>query len=730
MSFCSAQFTAQIEFAERLSADLASLIILDPPQRQAILSKAPIILNVDRLDAPDDLLFHVTPIEAQGLGLAEPNSDGTMGDDASSKQHLYDVQAFDFPRPDNQSNNPDSTLCLPTGGTSSQVLKNNDGRVDSVTNFHNSQIVTYEQPERVNPEISEVLSIRHSSIDLPSGRPTETPRAGCENIRPDESRENAARENHELAAAVPVSSPSIRQARFYPTPALDSPSTPIPSSKRTKRSAVETPRQSFLPSPSQTPTSGSHLADRSSIPCGGRSGTDVTETMLADDDSFEDMDIQSIRDHMLPILENIDTAEIGLEDSAMKTQSLLQTADFPPDTVQQEAAKSPRRASISSATSDLNNCMSVVSSEDVEEFDDDHTNSLKRKHSVASLEDYDSSTPSTTGHSLKTFSAGAPAESVTSHSSEGEEYEQGLGSQSPLSQPPSEPTSPSPTQLAEDMNDNGPAESSDIWTAFPEITSQQRGQIQRTGDRLLLDDLAAFLENYSGAWKVSGFWNGPVWNTAASSKSSPGQDRAGLMTYLLDLQNDNDAYDVKLRIARVSLFLFFEREIICERQRGTANTALKRNAVSKLCNSRGLGIAEKRKLHKSFHNEKKIGEYWWWCVSFFGPSFLLRYSKEAGKKINQSRFPLDAMIAYVLQENPQTVKPYAALDAAVVHLLMTGKFPEKFAQQEVETWAESTPAESAIFPAWRLFSTEAVADEAVSCLHSWANNFKNRLLTF
>ncbi|KAJ5126081.1 hypothetical protein N7526_008258 [Penicillium atrosanguineum] len=260
-----------------------------------------------------------------------------------------------------------------------------------------------------------------------------------------------------------------------------------------------------------------------------------------------------------------------------------------------------------------------------------------------SLEDYDSSTPSTTGHSLKTFSAGAPAESVTSHSSEGEEYKQGLGSQSPLSQPPSELTSPSPTQLAEDMDDNGPAESSEIWTAFLEITSQQRGQIQRTGDRLLLDDLAAFLENYFGAWKVSGFWNGPVWNTAASSKSSPGQDRAGLMTYLLDLQNDNNAYDVKLRIARVSLFLFFEREIICERQRGIANTALKRNAVSKLCNSRGLGIAEKRKLHKSFHNEKKIGEYWWWYVSFFGPSFLLRCSKEAGKKISVTvslSFPL------------------------------------------------------------------------------------------
>ena len=557
---------------------------------------------------------------------------------------ITDVQVFDFPRPDNQSNNPDSTLCPPTRVISSHVLLSIGEGVDSVTNFQNSQTVAYD-PERINPEILEALSTHEISADLPSGRPTETPRAGSEDIRHDESRENADRENHELAAEVPVGSPSIRQARSYPTPGLDSPSTPIPSSKRTKRSAVETPSQGFLPSPSQTPTYSSHLADRPSNSCGGRSSSDkchlpreafsdVTEKMFVDDYSFENMDIQSIRDRMLPILENIDTSEANLEDSAIKTQSLSKPTDYPPENAQHQAATPPRRASILSATSDLSDNMSVISSEDVEQFDDHHINGLKRKHSVALPEECDSSTPSSTDHSLETFSSGPLAESVTSHSSDGEEYEEGSGMQSPLSQSPSEPTSPSPTQLAEDMDNIGPPESSGIWTAFPQITSHQRGQVQRTGDRLLLDDLATFLEKYSGTWKVSGFWNGPVWKTASPSKSSPGQDRAGLMTYLLDLQNDSDTYDVKLRIARVSLFLFFEREIICERQRGTANTALKRNAVSKLCNSRGLGLAEKRKLHKSFHNEKKIGEYWWWCVSFFGPSFLLRCSKEAGKKMS------------------------------------------------------------------------------------------------
>lgn len=61
---------------------------------------------------------------------------------------------------------------------------------------------------------------------------------------------------------------------------------------------------------------------------------------------------------------------------------------------------------------------------------------------------------------------------------------------------------------------------------------------------------------------------------------------------------------------------------------------------------------------------------------------------------NQNRFPLDAIIAYVLHENPQPVKPYAALDTAVVYLSMTGNFPEEFSRQDVEAWAKSADAES------------------------------------
>ena len=75
--------------------------------------------------------------------------------------------------------------------------------------------------------------------------------------------------------------------------------------------------------------------------------------MLADDDSFEDMDVQSIRDRMLPILENINTSGANLDGATMKTQSLSQCTGYPSENVQHEAVASPRRASISSATSDL-----------------------------------------------------------------------------------------------------------------------------------------------------------------------------------------------------------------------------------------------------------------------------------------------------------------------------------------------------------------------------------------
>ncbi|KAJ5203026.1 hypothetical protein N7449_005105 [Penicillium cf. viridicatum] len=125
----------------------------------------------------------------------------------------------------------------------------------------------------------------------------------------------------------------------------------------------------------------------------------------------------------------------------------------------------------------------------------------------------------------------------------------------------------------------------------------------------------------------------------SSSNTAQKPNRTSLITYLIRLYDKNDIHNIKLRIARYSLFLFFVREI-----KYKPETALKRNIVSTLYNSRGLILVEKRKLYKSFHNKKKI----------------------------------DTIITYSLYRNPPAVKPYPALDKAVVYLLITGKFSEKF----------------------------------------------------
>lgn len=97
---------------------------------------------------------------------------------------------------------------------------------------------------------------------------------------------------------------------------------------------------------------------------------------------------------------------------------------------------------------------------------------------------------------------------------------------------------------------------------------------------------------------------------------------------------------------------------------------------------------------------------------------------------NGSRFPLDAMIAYVLHENTLPVKPYPALDEAVVRLLISGDVPEEFSRQDVQMWEQSTDTGSLVSPAWRPFSAEAVTREALANLEKWATNPDNRLLTF
>lgn len=234
-----------------------------------------------------------------------------------------DVEVFDLSASDNQSESSDSTLCPQTSEISKNYRRSMDGGVNSKIRLPISQIVACEHPERRNPEILKTLSTQERSAKLSSDRPTKIPRKRSEEHRHDDGRDNSDRGNHELAVEVSVSAPSIPQARALSTPGVVLPSTPVPSSKGTKRFAVENLGRDSLLSPSRTPISGFHLADwpsssreiqssadKSYLASGPFS--DVIETMLKDDDGLKDIDVRSIRDRMLSILETMNTlAESG-----------------------------------------------------------------------------------------------------------------------------------------------------------------------------------------------------------------------------------------------------------------------------------------------------------------------------------------------------------------------------------------------------------------------------------
>lgn len=88
------------------------------------------------------------------------------------------------------------------------------------------------------------------------------------------------------------------------------------------------------------------------------------------------------------------------------------------------------------------------------------------------------------------------------------------------------------------------------------------------------------------------------------------------------------------------------------------------------------------------------------------------------------------MVAYALHGDSPAAKPYSALDEAVIHLLITGKFSEEFSRQNVKEWEKSPATESATLKTWRPFSTEMVTEEALADLNEWQANPANRLLQF
>lgn len=104
------------------------------------------------------------------------------------------------------------------------------------------------------------------------------------------------------------------------------------------------------------------------------------------------------------------------------------------------------------------------------------------------------------------------------------------------------------------------------------------------------------------------------------------------------------------------------------------------------------------------------------------------------KRRNNTHFPLDALIAYIVHEHAHIVKPCPALDTAVVSLLTTGEFPQTFSREDVRMWDEQNtnlePLATAVSRPWKPFNSDVATSEALARLHEWANNPNNRLLSF
>lgn len=284
-----------------------------------------------------------------------------------------------------------------------------------------------------------------------------------------------------------------------------------------------------------------------------------------------------------------------------------------------------------------NNLIDQISdNEDASQMETDSSNARKRKQAHTSLEGYDnlsnrtarlsSEGSSNNGQQTSSFNASLSAD------------EEDLEAQSFLSLPDSGSGSLNDECTTEAGDGNDIHCPNSLESILSKITPKEVAQVRSTGDQLLLCDLGSFLERHSQTWAVSGFWNAPSWNISGSSRIISRSNRAGLMNYLEGLKQEDETHCLKLCAARVELFLFFVREVEHERRRGTAESVLKKNATSNLCNTVGMTPAETKKLRKSFYNNKQLGEYMWWCMCFFGPSFLLRCSKEARKKMLVSGF--------------------------------------------------------------------------------------------
>ncbi|CEO59627.1 hypothetical protein PMG11_04295 [Penicillium brasilianum] len=422
---------------------------------------------------------------------------------------------------------PESSTCPPGGETGEEIARVDSDGDDPMTSQPRTQISDSNRDERICHDIS-VGNIQERSHEMAT--------AGSEEYSHRASPDNTTCENQEQSAEASVVTPGPGTAISYSTPDSKTPNTPMPASKRVKRFEEVTSGRSFLPSPSQTPGPASGSADRTPNSCeSGRlsalqptvedapDGTELGDTgnEFPDDDGFEDSEIQSVLKEAHKFLQaTSSTPEMTFEapEGAIKASS--RNIDVTP-----ENGLDPTRGSPSN---------------------DDYSNSRKRKLDVASLEEHAGSTPSTMSSLSDALSDDAGSESAASSSppAEEDEDENDMDSQD-LPRSESRQASTVSEQSTEELDEIMAYEPDIPGSVFSKLTGQQAGEVRRIGDHLLLRNLACFLGTYSRAWKAAGFWSASSWTTTQPSSIVLRPNRAGLMTYLVGLHNDNAIHDVK-----------------------------------------------------------------------------------------------------------------------------------------------------------------------------------------
>ncbi|QSS63932.1 hypothetical protein I7I51_00993, partial [Histoplasma capsulatum] len=294
------------------------------------------------------------------------------------------------------------------------------------------------------------------------------------------------------------------------------------------------------------------------------------------------------------------------------------------------------------------------------------------------------------------------------------------------------PVSPSSVFTADRTGGSHGSRYPTLESMFPELSHADLNVVRRKGDRLLHCNLPEFLATQSTIWRMKGFWDQPA-VTLRVSQTAPRKDNyAKVFRYVEAMGKQEEANFMRIRLGRTLLYLLYIEELEeTESRRGSGIREpgkVKTEAINSLLEGiyasegQGAPIDEKKrqKIRKTFHQKKR-----------FGPGALLACSEQTGMKVNNPKFPLDALVAYLLHGRAGDVALCHQFDHAARCLLMKGEFRCEFTRGEIQAWIDrSTEPDHAAahVPRWRKFEPRAAAEVAQAFLREWKEGKSGELV--